>query len=68
MGPVAAQFLVGAAAAGVNKLPSEVTALLTLAAAHGNHALVTALERAVAFGRWHADDVRSESRRVQKAV
>lgn len=28
-------------------------------AAHGDEALVNALERAVAFGRWRADDVRS---------
>jgi hypothetical protein len=30
-----------------------------LGAAHGTDALITALERAVAFGRWRADDVRS---------
>ncbi|HEX6198009.1 MAG TPA: IS21 family transposase [Jiangellaceae bacterium] len=59
LGPVAEQFLVGAAAAGVTKLGTEVDDLLTLAAAHGTDALVTALERAVAFGRWRADDVRS---------
>ena len=33
--------------------------MLTLHAAHGTDALVAALERAVAFGRWRADDVRS---------
>lgn len=59
MGPVAEQFLVGAAAAGVTKLNTEITAVLTLGAAHGHEALVAALERAVAFGRWRADDVRS---------
>jgi hypothetical protein len=57
--PVAEQFLVGAAAAGVSKLNTEITVLLTLAAAHGNQTLVTAVERAVTFGRWRADDVRS---------
>lgn len=59
LGPVAEQFLVGAAAAGVTKLNTEIGVLLTLAAAHGHEALVAALERAVAFGRWRADDVRS---------
>jgi transposase len=59
LGPVAEQFLVGAAAAGVTKLNTEIGVLLTLAAAHGTDALTTALERAVSFGRWRADDVRS---------
>jgi hypothetical protein len=59
LGPVAEQFLVGAAAAGVTKLNTEIGVLLTLAAAHGADALRAALERAVAFGRWRADDVRS---------
>jgi transposase len=59
LGPVAEQFLTGAAAAGVTKLNTEIGVLLTLAAAHGTDALTVALERAVAFGRWRADDVRS---------
>ena len=59
LGPVAEQFLVGAAAAGVTKLNTEIGVLLTLAAAHGHDALRAALERAVSFGRWRADDVRS---------
>jgi len=59
LGPVAEQFLTGAAAAGVTKLGTEIAAILTLAAAHGHDALTAALERAVAFGRWRADDVRS---------
>jgi transposase len=59
LGPVAEQFLVGAAAAGVTKLPTEINAILTLAAAHGTAPVLTALERAVAFGRWRAADVRS---------
>ena len=56
---IAEQFLVGAAAAGVSKLPTELAAILTLHAAHGHDALVAALTRAVEFGRWRADDVRS---------
>jgi hypothetical protein len=52
---VAEQFLTGAAAA-VTKLGTEK--ILTLGAAHGNEALLSALERAVDFGRWRAADVR----------
>lgn len=59
LGPVAEQFLTGAAAAGVTKLGTEIAEILTLGAAHGTAALLAALERAVAFGRWRADDVRS---------
>jgi Mu transposase-like protein len=59
LGEVAEQFLVGAAAAGVNKLPTELEHILTLHAAHGEPALLAALQRAVQFKRWRADDVRS---------
>ena len=59
LGEVAEQFLLGAAAAGVSKLPTELAQLLTLHAAHGHDALIAALARAVAFRRWRADDVRS---------
>jgi len=59
LGPVAEQFLVGAAAAGVSKLPTELAQILTLHAAHGHDPLLAALTRAVEFGRWRADDVRS---------
>ncbi|NNG21080.1 transposase [Naumannella sp. ID2617S] len=59
LGPVAEQFLTGAAAAGVTKLSTEIAEILTLAAAHGTEPLLAALERAVAFSRWRADDVRS---------
>jgi transposase len=59
LGPVAEAWLKGAAAAGVTKLGSELEVLAGLQAAHGADALIAALERAVAFGRWRADDVRS---------
>lgn len=59
LGPVAEQFLTGAAAAGVTKLGTEIAEVLTLGAAHGTEPLLAALERAVAFGRWRAADVRS---------
>ena len=56
---MAEQFLTGAAAAGVTKLGTEIAEVLTLGVAHGTEPLLAALERAVAFGRWRADDVRS---------
>ena len=59
LGPVAEAFLTGAAAAGVTKLTSEISEILTLGAAHGHDPLLGALERAVSFGRWRAADVRS---------
>jgi len=59
LGPGAAAFLKGAAAAGVTRLGVELAELAGLEAAHGRVALVAALERAVAFGRWRAADVRS---------
>jgi Integrase core domain len=59
LGDVAAAFLTGAAAAGVANLAREIRAILTLHAAHGDAALLAALERAVQFRRWRADDVRS---------
>lgn len=59
LGEVAEAFLLGAAAAGVSRLPGELEQILTLHAAHGHDALLAALARAVEFGRWRADDVRS---------
>jgi hypothetical protein len=59
LGEIAEQFLVGAAAAGVSKLATELEQILVLHAAHGETALLAALTRAVEFRRWRADDVRS---------
>jgi len=59
LGPVAEAFLTGAATAGVTKLSTEISEILTLTAAHGTPALLTALERAVSFSRWRAADLRS---------
>ena len=39
--------------------PAELAELNTLRAAHGEHVFLAALDRAVAFGRWRAADVRS---------
>jgi hypothetical protein len=59
LGPVAETFLTGAAAAGVNRLGSEIASINTLARNHGSEAVLGALTRAVRFGRWRAADVRS---------
>lgn len=59
LGPVAQAFIAGAAAAGHTRLGPELAELNTLTAAHGREAMVAALERAVAFSRWRAGDVRS---------
>jgi hypothetical protein len=59
LGGAAAAFLTGAAAAGVSNLSREISEILTLQAAHGQDALIAALERAVEFRRWRAGDVRS---------
>ena len=59
LGPAAHAFIKGAAAAGNTRLGGELVELAALAAAHGDVAMIAALERAVAFGRWHAADVRS---------
>ena len=59
LGEVAEAFLVGAAGAGVSKLPAELADIATLQAAHGTDALLAALRRAVEFRRWRAADVRS---------
>lgn len=59
LGPAASAFIAGAAGAGHTRLGPELAELNTLAAAHGQLAFVAALERAVAFGRWKAADVRS---------
>src|SRR4051794_15475043 len=44
---------------GATKLGTQIAEVLTLGAAHGTEPLLAALERAVTFGRWRADDVRS---------
>jgi transposase len=59
LGPIAEAFLRGAAAAGATRLPAELEAIADLERAHGRTALLAALERAVAFRRHGAADVRS---------
>lgn len=59
LGPAAEAFITGAAAAGHTRLGPELAELNTMAAAHGEAMFVAALERATAFRRWRAADVRS---------
>jgi hypothetical protein len=59
LGPVAETFIKAAAAAGMTSLAGDLDELAGLEAAHGRDLLVAALERAVAFGRFRAHDVRS---------
>ena len=59
LGPTAEAFITGAAAAGHTRLGPELAELNTLRAAHGEQAFAAALDRAVAFSRWRAADVRS---------
>lgn len=59
LGPVAEAFITAAAASGITSLSGDLDELAGLEAAHGKAALVAALERAMAFGRFRARDVRS---------
>ena len=59
LGPVAEAFITGAAASGATRLPAELAELSTLRAAHGDEQFLAALDRAVAFCRWRAADIRS---------
>jgi transposase len=59
LGPAAEAFLTGSAASGNTKLAADLDELAALRAAHGDQALTAALERAAAFRRWRAADVRS---------
>ena len=60
LGPVAEAFLTGAAAAGNTRLAAELgRARSPCAPPTATRRLLAALERAVAFGRWRAADVRS---------
>ena len=52
LGPIAEEFLTGAAASGDTNLTTEIGDILALRAAHGTGPLLAALERAVAFSRW----------------
>jgi len=59
LGPVAEAFLRAAAASGATRLHLELAEIVPLAASHGRDLLVAALERALAFRRFGATDVRA---------
>lgn len=59
LGSAAEAWLTGSAASGNTRLAADLAALAALNAAHGDTALVAALERAARFRRWRAEDVRS---------
>jgi hypothetical protein len=59
LGPVAEVFLRQAPAAGTSRLGAELAAIADLERAHGREALAGALERAITFRRFRADDIRS---------
>jgi transposase len=59
LGPVAVAFLRAAAGAGTSRLGHELGLIADLEAAHGRESLIAALERALAFRRYGAADVRS---------
>jgi len=59
LAPVAEEFLRAAAAAGTSHLASELAQIVALEPIWGKDALVAALERALAYHRYKAADVRS---------
>lgn len=59
LGPVAAAFLRAAAAAGTSRLAGELALIADLEGAHGREPLLAALERALAYRRFRAADIRS---------
>ncbi len=59
LGPPAEAFLRAAAAAGTTKLATELAHIVALETAWGRKALLAALERAVAFRRFRAGDVKA---------
>lgn len=59
LGPVAEAFLRAAAAAGQSRLPAHLGDIAALETAHGRDAVIAALQRALTFRRFTADDVRA---------
>ncbi len=59
LGPAAERFLRAAAAAGTARLAAELAEVAALEAAFGRERLVAAIERAAAYRRFRAADVRS---------
>ena len=59
LGGAAPAFLRAAAASGMARLAGEIADIVALEAAYGREALVAALERALAYRRFRATDLRS---------
>jgi transposase len=59
LGPVAEAYLRVAAAAGASRLAQRLDDVLDLVRSHGPEAVVAALQRAVVFGRFGPEDLRS---------
>ncbi len=59
LGPVAIAFLRAAAASGTSRLAHELDDIVALGRAYGRESLLGALERALAFHRYGAADVRA---------
>lgn len=59
LGGPAEAFLRAAAAAGQTRLPAHLAGIVDLVAAHGEDLVVAALQRALTFRRFTADDIRS---------
>lgn len=59
LGPIAAQYLRAAAAAGTARLAGELAEIVPLEHAWGKEALISALERALVFRRYRAADVKA---------
>ncbi len=59
LGQAAPAFLRAAAAAGVPRLAGEIAAIVALEPAYGREALAAALERALAYRRFRAADLRA---------
>jgi hypothetical protein len=59
LGPVAESYLRAAAAAGASRLPRTLQDVLELVRSHGRDAVIAAMQRAVVFGRFGSDDLRS---------
>jgi hypothetical protein len=56
---MAEAYLRAAAAAGATRLPRRLDDILDLVRSHGHDAVVAALQRAVVFGRFGTEDLRS---------
>lgn len=59
LGPIAEAYLRAAAAAGASRLPRTLQDVLDLVRSHGRDQVLAALQRAVVFGRFGSEDLRS---------